>query len=384
MCSPSRLSLLTLPQKKFEIHAIGFVAQAHLVRLTSSERLVMDYISTMFGQSVSEHLITLVTFADNQDNPPVVEAMQNYGVKFKLSLKFNNSTLSNTKSEEVDDLDRVYWRVCCRNWKKCLKTLRDLPPLSVNTMKAVQSEIYAATVIESAEKDLRAELKTFFTYCTKEPGLFKEALVVCEQIWELAAVVHRLKHVQNTSSNSVENIMVDFANETCKALNISPDKYLNLLSLAPSRSLTVGGSEIIRSMAMIYQIRKNWHKDSKGALVSKNITECAYCHNCRKEHKVKRFEIGIKKYIPGIGVGADLLAFKCVECKCSGDLHGISEVESPFHPRRCLQDTRNLLRKTLTRHSFPGYAVEERRFLIHLNQHLYCEHQEFIRELLNV
>lgn len=233
----------------FQIHAIGFVAQAYLVRLTSSERLVMDYVSSLFGQGVKDHLITLVTFADNQDSPPVVEAMRNYGVGFKLSLKFNNSALHNSKADEVDDIDRVYWRVCWRNWKKCLKLLRDLPPLSASTMKAVQNEVFASTVLKSAERDLRVGLKTFFDFSEKARIMSKEASQVCAEVWNLATVLHHFRGL----NSSPESILTELALEICKTQQTPAEENVYFLSLIREKPLVVSGLEVIRIMVPVYK-----------------------------------------------------------------------------------------------------------------------------------
>ncbi|XP_068220747.1 uncharacterized protein [Palaemon carinicauda] len=313
---------------EFQIHAIGFVAQAYLVRLTSSERLVMDYVSTIFGQGVKDHLITLVTFADNQDNPPVVEAMKNYGVSIKLSLKFNNSALHNNKAEEVDDIDRVYWRICWRNWKKCMKTLRDLSPLSVSTMKAVHSEVFASTILKSTERDLTGNLKTFFGYSKENRISSKEARKVCVEIWNLAAVLQHFRSLNDGLHNSREDILIEFAAEICKAKQIFDKENICFLSLNPDTPLIISGLQVIRTMESLYKQSKSLH--TKTNTLSKNVTEWTHCHNCNDVHKMERLSRGILKKLTGSD--KDEVALRCIECRCPGEVHGVSETRSPFHP----------------------------------------------------
>ncbi|KAK4314998.1 hypothetical protein Pmani_013753 [Petrolisthes manimaculis] len=152
--------LANIVSHNIEIHTIGFVAQAHLVRLTSSERLVMDYISTVFGETCGDHIITFVTFSDNQENPPIVEAMKNYGVNCKLFLKFNNSVLTIKKGDDVDELDRAYWRIGHKSWKKCMKALEEQLPLSIHTMETLQNNVYVSQVWEKPIKvDVTSDVK---------------------------------------------------------------------------------------------------------------------------------------------------------------------------------------------------------------------------------
>ncbi|XP_068220810.1 uncharacterized protein [Palaemon carinicauda] len=367
--------LANVSSKGFDIHAIGFVVQAHLVRLTSSERLVMDYVSTIFGQRVSEHLLTLVTFADNQDTPPVIEAMANYGVKFKLFMKFNNSTLSNNEADEIDDLDRAYWKVCWKNWKKCLKTLNALPPLSVNTMKAVQNEVFANTVNESAEKELSGELYNFMSACKKENGISKTSLQICEQIWELVAVSHQVKHKQLAGAVSRNDILINFAVDVCKKLSIPSDRYIYLLSLAPTGSLVISGSEIIRTMELLV---KKGQSDSER--VCKSLAEWSYCTICKKEHRMEMYEKNrVQKKIQG-----NILCLKCKQCSCEGEYHHEIPIQSPFSQNTLLKHTMKCIRDILERYSLPGFIVPEKVFLKHLDEHLEYRYSHFIQELLKM
>ncbi|XP_064113280.1 uncharacterized protein LOC135219966 isoform X2 [Macrobrachium nipponense] len=340
----------------FQIHAIGFVAQAYLVRLTSSERLVMDYVSSLFGRGVKDHLVTLVTFADNQDSPPVVEAMKNYGVDFKLSLKFNNSALHNSKVDDVDDIDRVYWRVCWRNWKKCLKVLRDLPPLSASTMKAVQSEVFASTVLKSAERNLRVSLRAFFAISEEDRIMSKEASEVCAEIWNLAAVLQHFKGL-NVSHGG---ILAEFAREICKTQKKSPEENVFFLSLNRENPLVVSGLEVMRIMAPVYKEAKTWHKESNS--VSRNVTLWTYCHNCMKEHTMKR-EASQGFFKKLTGPSEEVLLLKCNECKCLGEVHGVCKTKSPFHPDEVLSRTCAALRKIIAQYSISNFPVSEFWFL---------------------
>ncbi|XP_068220739.1 uncharacterized protein [Palaemon carinicauda] len=370
---------------EFQIHAIGFVAQAYLVRLTSSERLVMDYVSTIFGQGVKDHLITLVTFADNQDNPPVVEAMKNYGVSFKLSLKFNNSALHNNKAEEVDDIDRVYWRICWRNWKKCMKTLRDLSPLSVSTMKAVHSEVFASTILKSTERDLTGNLKTFFGYSKEDRISSKEARKVCAEIWNLAAVLQHFRSLNNGLHNSREDVLIEFAAEICKAKQIFDKENICFLSLNPDTPLIISGLQVIQTMESLYKQSKSLH--TKTNTLSKNVTEWTHCHNCNDVHKMERLPPGIwEKLSRGIlkkltGFDKVVVALKCIDCSCPGEVHGVSETRSPFHPDIVIEKTYTDLQNVIHQYSIPNFPISEDWYLKFLNQLLPFEYTYFIKDI---
>ncbi|KAG7163328.1 putative AIG1 family-like protein [Homarus americanus] len=239
--------------QSLDIHAIGFVAQAHQVHLTSSELFIIDYVSKLYGQGVINHFIPFITCADNQKTPLVIEAMKNYGVKSKFFFKFNNFVLSRTSTQEIDDMDRIFWKTGNKNWRKCKQYLLELPALSVNTFKAIQSEVYATTVMDSAVRDLKSELKKFLNSCQDFKHMTKEAFKICENVWEFAAVVHHLKCTQESDTSDVKSILITCTDEMCKE-NAFPSKdCVKLLSLAPSKSLLGAGIGAIRSLGPLYE-----------------------------------------------------------------------------------------------------------------------------------
>ncbi|KAK3860483.1 hypothetical protein Pcinc_033474 [Petrolisthes cinctipes] len=200
--------LANITSHDYEIHAIGFVAQAHLVRLTTSERLVMDYVSTLFGEASGGHILTFITFGDSQSNPPVVEAMAYYGVKCKHFFKFNNSVLTMKTGDEIDVLDQVYWNMGNKSWKKCMKVLKEMPPLSVHTMKTLQNSVFVSQVYDSVKKNLKSELKAFINTTNIHKGLMHaDAINVCESVWQLAIVVNYYSNKQSNKTPFVETLL---------------------------------------------------------------------------------------------------------------------------------------------------------------------------------
>lgn len=122
--------LKQISHNKCEIHAIGFVAQSHLSRLTVSEKFVMDCISQY--SNISGNLITFITFSDNQKTPPVIKAMQEYGLDITHYFTFNNSVLCCEEDEEVTSLDGRNWRKGIQNWKKIKKLIEKMVPVQFN------------------------------------------------------------------------------------------------------------------------------------------------------------------------------------------------------------------------------------------------------------
>nr|XP_053649899.1 uncharacterized protein LOC128700649 isoform X1 [Cherax quadricarinatus] len=368
-----------------EIHAIGFVAPAQLVRLSSSEQLIFDYVKSLFGQSVVDHLITLVTAADNTENPPVVEAMKNCNIKSKTIFKFNNSTFGNT-TEEYDEFAKVYWKRGCKSWKKCLKLLLELPHLSINTFKALQSKVYSENVIESAANDLKDKLKTFICYYKDLKYLTKESFIICEQVWESAAAFNHLRCTQESGVSDVETIMVSVAKEMCKENNFNSVDCIELLFLGRSKGLLGAGIGVIRSMGPLYEKAKRSQKPKENP---KKMPSILHCTRCNADHKIKR-EIysGLMNFIPGLGKSAEIITFKCTECECDGNLHNVSskgKLQSSFDlsSELLLKTTKTSLENLLKEKSPPGYAISKKKYLHHINIALGYKFEMLIYDILS-
>ncbi|XP_069170060.1 uncharacterized protein [Procambarus clarkii] len=368
---------------KIDIHAIGFVVQAHLVRLTSSERLILDYVSSLFGQSVAHHLIMFVTAADNQEIPPVVEAMRNCNIKSKTFFKFNNSA-TNNKVQEIDEFDRLYWRMGYKSWKKCLKLLLDLPQLSVNTFKALQNKVYSGKVIESAARDLKEELNNFVHLCKDHKYLTKEAFEKCEQVWELAVVFNHLVCTQESGVSNVESILQVFAIEVCINNSFNSNECIDLLFLVRSKSLLAAGMGVISSMGPLYENAKKYHIPKH----DKQVPSILHCARCKDDHQITR-EVysGLMSYIPGLGKSREIITFKCTKCDCDGSLHKDVAGEKllasfDLSSQLLLRNTKTVITKLLQKRHFSEWTINEDKYLHLINIALDYKYKIFIEELL--
>ncbi|CAL4123139.1 unnamed protein product [Meganyctiphanes norvegica] len=393
-----------------KIHALGFVAQAHLVRLTSSERLVMDYVSTLFGEGVKDNIITLISFADVQENPPVVEAMKNYGIKTKHFLKFNNAVL-NGSSDEVDDLDRVYWRTGYKSWKKGMKILNELLPLSINAMKTLQNEVYTKSVVESSLKDFNIELIEFLSiYRQGDLNSIRRSSL---QIWDLATIAHH--HLRNTpeGSTSIENLLVTSVESICcQQQSHNSAAFLRGLSFYSPRGLDVCADAIINSIHPVYCSAKNmqntkanksnaqckskkqkWNVNSLQA--NNHEQELIFCHQCQKDHIMERLdEATIMEYAKKfMGYKQHpIVTFRCTECKCDGNMHGVNLMlnSGGIHNNfgldinRILHHTTNMLSKLVEKHSLPTSNMTEKDLIKFVMKEANVETNTFLNAILDI
>ena len=133
------------------LHAIGFVAQAPLVRLTSTQRYVFDSLLALFGNDVVDNILVMATFAD-WNQPPLLAAMRDANIPFCEVLKFNNCALylSNKSSDgdaDSDDdggealsLHRLYWKMGVKSFDVLFNRLEKLQGKSMKLTSEVLKE----------------------------------------------------------------------------------------------------------------------------------------------------------------------------------------------------------------------------------------------------
>ena len=92
-----------------QLHGIGFVTQAPLARLTSTQRYVFDSILSVFSKDVADNIFLMVTFADGL-RPPVLDAARAAGVPFSSHFKFNNSALY-ASNQANNAFYEMFWRM---------------------------------------------------------------------------------------------------------------------------------------------------------------------------------------------------------------------------------------------------------------------------------
>ena len=231
---------------------------------------------------LEKNVISLITFSDSQEAPPVVEAINSFGVKCSVFLKFNNSALSSNKDEEIDELDRIYWRIGCKSLKKCMKLLKELPPIS---FKSLTDEIYVTQFMEMAERDLRSEIMGFLNHHRKNK-VMTEVLKNAEKVWTLAETVKEVKCI-NVPGCSVVDVLLSHVDEMCTAKNscLSPKECIKLISLSPSRPLLKAGLGIISSIGPLY---KQMLVQPQYVTQQENVPDVLYCHSCNEDHILER------------------------------------------------------------------------------------------------
>ncbi len=123
------------------IHGIGFVTQASIARLTPTQRYVFDSILAVFGKDIGKNTLMMTTFADGK-TPPVLEAVDEAGIGYCQSFKFNNSALYTDQTDggqeaKVVTFDKMFWDMGMASFKAFFKQLACMEVRSLQLTKEV-------------------------------------------------------------------------------------------------------------------------------------------------------------------------------------------------------------------------------------------------------
>ena len=143
------------------IHAIAFVTQASMARLTSTQRYIFDSILSIFGVDIKHNILLMITFADCR-KPPVLDALKAKKIPYTKFFKFNNSALfpeppdAQFGDEYGGSFDAYYWKMCMENYDRFAKQLVTMQTQSLTLTKEVLKE---RQQLETIMQDLQVQMK---------------------------------------------------------------------------------------------------------------------------------------------------------------------------------------------------------------------------------
>ena len=91
-----------------QLHGIGFVAQAPLARLTSTQKYIFHAVLSIFGKDIIDNIFLLITFADASE-PPLLDAVKAAEIPYKDHFKFNNSALFASNVSSGAQFNSFFW-----------------------------------------------------------------------------------------------------------------------------------------------------------------------------------------------------------------------------------------------------------------------------------
>ncbi len=132
-----------------QLHAVLFVTQASLPRLTATQTYVFEAILGIFGSDVKDNIFLMTTFADGQ-KPKVLSAVKAARVPYNQYFKFNNSALyagySKEESEaddsdsDEDSFDKLSWEMGLKSFVKFFKKFDKVKARSLVLTREVMHE----------------------------------------------------------------------------------------------------------------------------------------------------------------------------------------------------------------------------------------------------
>lgn len=123
------------------LDGIGFVTQASLTGLTLEQEYIFDIILSIFGKDVVRNMFTMVTFADCQSFPPVMDAIKKADViPSQKYYKFDNWVLFAGNIEETEIFNEKLWKMGFSSLKTLFEELETSESVSLQFTGEVLKE----------------------------------------------------------------------------------------------------------------------------------------------------------------------------------------------------------------------------------------------------
>ena len=210
------------------IDGIGFVAQSPLVRLTPTQKYIIDSILSVFGKDIASNIFMMTTFADGA-YPPVMDAITTHietsqppiplVAKNLKYFKFNNSALF-TKPTGVSatgkpGFDEMYWEVGYTSFSDFFANLVHVQPQTLCLTRTVLNEREKLqTLIQGVQEDIRRGMSSIDEMRTEKRALEEnEAKIRANKDFTYVVTEQHPKKVPLPSGTYVTNCLK--CNRTC-------------------------------------------------------------------------------------------------------------------------------------------------------------------------
>ena len=138
------------------LHAIGFVTQASLARLTPTQKYISDSILSIFGKDIRDNIFIMTTFADGAD-PPVMEAVREAKIPHSGFFPFNNSALFFRSSES--SFSKMFWDMGYASLKDFFIKFQQAGAVSLQmTREVLKERQQLETIINGIQPQINAGL----------------------------------------------------------------------------------------------------------------------------------------------------------------------------------------------------------------------------------
>jgi hypothetical protein len=206
-----------------QIHGIGFVTQASLARLTTTQKYIFNSILALFGKNIEDNIFLLTTFSDGQ-TPPVLDAVKAAEVKYQQFFKFNNSALF--AEPNPDSFDKMFWELGMKSFEKFFNEFERAHPQSLRlTQEVLHERLVLETVIQGLQPQIHAGLSKIDEIRQEEQILKeKEAEIIAHKNFTYEVMITKQKKVDLDVGVFVTNCLQ--CNYTCHyPCKIAKDEY---------------------------------------------------------------------------------------------------------------------------------------------------------------
>ena len=128
---------------------------------------VFNSISSLFGKDIADNIFLFLTFADFQE-PQVISGIKEADLPYNSLFKFNNSALFVNSKEHTDDadegeedrrVDRVFWNMGTKSYKKFMKALETIQPKSlVLTQEVLRERQSLEVMMQDIQQNINVSL----------------------------------------------------------------------------------------------------------------------------------------------------------------------------------------------------------------------------------
>ena len=209
------------------LHAIGFVMQASLTRLTQTQWHIFDSILSVFGKDLADNTFMMITFAD-RNKPPVVDALKAANIPFRRFFKFNNPVMyshseqmqqdtfdSSGEEGEGGDFNRMFWDMGMKRFEKFFTHFKVVEPQSLQLTNEVLKETQRLeTTINSFQPQINERLAKIEELQHKEQILKQhESDMLTNKDFKYTVTLTKQRKVNLNPGHYVTNCLV--CNYTC-------------------------------------------------------------------------------------------------------------------------------------------------------------------------
>ena len=126
----------------YHLNGVAIVLPAPSVRMTPTQRYILDSIFALFGKDIWSNLFLMTTFADGK-RPLILEAFKATAIPYNACFKFNNSAVfskSISGGDDDDSFDELFYRMGTVSFDKFLMEFGRIEPVSLLLTKTVLVE----------------------------------------------------------------------------------------------------------------------------------------------------------------------------------------------------------------------------------------------------